>query len=552
MGSNSSKGQWRGEFEGPKRPKHLQRRVRDILKQRKKQMQDRPIIPLGSPADTVAKQVGDYFVLPFSYDMCGGTDGIWPLGGSFDPSKIKLLNEMVREEMNPDWDYGYMRICAAKWEEIARKHKPPKAKSKPSSASIKHVKQKHDETLCLVLIAAHTSAADVQQLSAALQIWSTAEEKIMNKFPDKVRKQATALIHWWIDLQPQPSVEGLLRQLRCGGVNLDWLIQEKHESPPQLPQSPPQLPEQPVDSKPADIPHVKAEEGKESIKEKEDGNIPDDSQTKIICVTEKQIQQRESERVMDADWFFREFRGQLTNIPNPLTKLTAFHTWLRVICIICNMRPAGVSMLLDLAYGSKWKKVSKNFHIPSADWPNIDSLTAWLDGACVASIEKSAWENADFLAVMCCYQKPKEPVTDFLQRFEQVWDSSVGVAMDYNSGFTIFTLVNCLQPDVAEIFKLQKLDWQMSTFAQAKNTLSSMEHMGMFESQSRALQTWSGGSRQSRRDKRRDQCFSCGRFGHWARDCRAKRRDQCFYCGKFGHWARDCRARIHQHALTYA
>ncbi|CAK6980733.1 uncharacterized protein LOC121903449 isoform X1 [Scomber scombrus] len=518
MGSNSSKGQGQGEFKCPKRPKHLQKRVRDILKQQK-QKEEWRMVPPGSPADTVTKQAGGYFVLPFSFDMSIETYGKWPLGGSFAPSKIELLREMVKEvELYHDWDHVYMRECVAKWEEIARKHKPPKVKRKPSSASNNGGKEKCDERLCSVvdIIAAHTAAENVPQLLAALQIQSTVEQKIMNTFPGDVRKQATALIHWWIGLQPHPSVEGLLSQLKCGGLNVDWLIQEKRESPPQLHE---QAADIDAHTSAADVPQL-SDGGLKEERRTEGGN----NSHIIIYVTEKQVKNGESERAKDAKWFLREFSGHFTNMPDPFIKPRDFHTWLRIFCIPCNMTPANINMLLDLAYSYRWKKVSNNFDIPSADWSNIDSLTAWLDGSCFDSIKRTARENVDMSDIQCCYQKPKEPLADFLQRFQQVWDSSVGLGMDFYSGFAVSVLVYCIQSDVAKIFKEKMICWESSTLHHVKNVLLHMEHLGMFESNSRALQPWSRGSRYPRRDKRGDQCFYCGRFGHWTRECRARLR----------------------------
>lgn len=55
------------------------------------------------------------------------------------------------------------------------------------------------------------------------------------------------------------------------------------------------------------------------------------------------------------------------------------------------------------------------------------------------------------------------------------------------------------------------------------------------------------------RDKKTDDnCFKCGRKGHWAKNCYALyhvngnllRKGSCYKCGKYGHWSRDCSEQI--------
>lgn len=551
MGSNSSKGLWQEEFKWPKRPKHLEKRVREIWKARQKQMKYGLIIPPGSPAETVAKQAGDYFVLPFTYEMCDWTDGRWPIEGSFAPNKITLSNEMVRlEKGNPDWDYLYMRQCAAKWEEIARKHKPPKTKPKPSSASSSKSRAgSRDAKLSSLVekVAVCVSAASLPQLETALQSRSSEKQKIVDQFPDQVEEQAAALIRLWLDSQNHPTAEALLTQLKRGGLNFEWLLCEEESLGAGFNPQPP-VGGADGHQQPAVTPRDKTEERKEREGEKEEENLPVVPSKITGAIAERQSHHRETESNVEVLWTPAELMNWLQNAPDPFIKPKDFHKWLRIICVVYNPCPVGVKMLLKLVYSSEWQNVQKHFYVPgadgNADWPSTDAMTTWLDNACLTSINKGAWEKSDFIAVTCCYQKPNELVTDFLQRFQQVWESSVGVSMEYHVQFAIWALVNCLQPHIADLFKLKCIDWCTFTLAQVTNSLADMERRGMFASKSRALRLARElqGSTPEQLQLQEQPSFS--------RPRRVKRGDRCFYCGRFGHWARHCRARTQQHART--
>ncbi|XP_067887916.1 uncharacterized protein [Heterodontus francisci] len=110
--------------------KKTEARIRKTIRQRRK-VGD-PIVPPGSPADTVIRETGDdQYAVTFSSDLYGWSNGDWPYGGSFKLSLIQEWEDITRAEGgDPDWDISYMLWCFAKWKEVAQRHQPPKKKEK--------------------------------------------------------------------------------------------------------------------------------------------------------------------------------------------------------------------------------------------------------------------------------------------------------------------------------------------------------------------------------------------------------------------------------------
>lgn len=407
--------------------------------------------------------------------------------------------------------------------------KRPKAKANPPSSSNKKHKEQYDENLRWLIgdIAANTSAATLDQIIAALQISNKDKTKIVNKFPGQVEKQAKAMMHLWVKLEPRANVQRFLTQLKSVGFSYNWQLCEE-DNPRAVEQGADRQPEPAV---------TQQNEAEGEDKEKE---AP--PQTIIKYVENNHIYLPENKSTEEDNWTGAELMSTLERAPDPFTKPRAFHKWLRAVCIVYQLRPAQVHMLLKLVYGTKWEKAERHLRPPGGgrlgDWPDADAMITWLDNSCASSVDKTAWDNADLGAIGSCYQGPKELVTDFLERFQQVWDSTFDLPMEYGGLHMFPTLVNNLQPHVAELFKLRSVSWSTCTFSEARTLLTSMQRAGMLDSKTKALQAaeyYRTGlpalpspassnetfTRGPRRDKRRDQCYSCGRFGHWARECRA-------------------------------
>lgn len=117
----------------------------------------------------------------------------------------------------------------------------------------------------------------------------------------------------------------------------------------------------------------------------------------VRYVAEKFIWQEENESNVQAEWSPAELMSMLASAPDPFARPRAFQEWLRTTCIVYDLRPVRVRMLLRLVYGSKWEKVKGHFFLREAhvndDWPDTDAMTTWLDGSCTNSIDEVALEN---------------------------------------------------------------------------------------------------------------------------------------------------------------
>lgn len=327
-------------------------------------------------------------------------------------------------------------------------------------------------------------AATILQHTYELQTSSALMETIRKEIPDQVEKQVNALIDSWLNSQLQLRVEKLVAvYLKRQAANNQRLLAEEGGRPP-----------------PADVRRGKAKDPREE-------------------------QQNGRESGVQPAWTPAEQMNVLRNVPEPLIKTKDFHVWLRRVCIVYGLRPANISKLLLLAYGPEWEDVQRHFHVPGAaadaDWPDGHAMTTWLDGSCVTSIQTAAQNKIDFSAVYACVQKPKELVSDFLQRFQQVWDATVGMSRDDRCSLAVSMLVSCLQPHVSDQFKMKCTDWKLFSFKKAAQALVTMEQQGRFTSRGKALRLTrmleiSGPDG--------DRCSYCDKLGHWAEDCRSKAR----------------------------
>ncbi|XP_041849813.1 uncharacterized protein LOC121645428 [Melanotaenia boesemani] len=249
-------------------------------------------------------------------------------------------------------------------------------------------------------------------------------------------------------------------------------------------------------------------------------------------------------QVLDTPWTPTELYNWLKEAPDPFTKPIYFHKHLHLFCMAYEPRPAQVRSLLELAYNSKWEKVEKDFCVPGADtdadWLDADAMATWLKTVCLASVSTTAMSDPGFFARIYCNQEPKESVTHFISRFQEMKDSAWGEA--YATFATSF-LMNSLQSHVAELFKLKVICWESLSLVQAISTLKAMDSKGMFESKRKTLglinDHWAAledfsieelpaptFNSRPRRAKRRGRCYHCGKFGHWIRECRAVTQQQ--------------------------
>ncbi|XP_039469909.1 uncharacterized protein LOC120440763 [Oreochromis aureus] len=343
-------------------------------------------------------------------------------------------------------------------------------------------------------------------------------------------------------VQPHPSEEKLFKELQHVGLNYDWLLQG-HQSPEA----------EKVLQPPPNIPQVKTQEEKGTqtdrrslLKESpaEKGTQTDrrsllkESPVATRSTAEKESSGRELVDGIKAVWTPGELYGLLRDAPDPIKTPSDFHRWLRFTCMVYQPSPAELKKLLKLVYNHKWENVKEHFDWPGVDgearWRRTCDMTAWLDTQCATSIKNTAWNDPEFVPPWMILQKPGESVADFTERFHRLWNSTMSEANVFM--FNLY-LVNKLQPHVAKLLK-DHVEWETFTFSKIKFILENMELKGMFNSKHQPSVThpedWRSDllalpepprSSQTRRNKRKDRCFYCSKFGHWARECRARRQE---------------------------
>lgn len=400
----------------------------------------------------------------------------------------------------------------------------------------------NDQTLMVLqTITAHLSAHawTLPRLERALRIKQSDKEKIVNMFPGQPEKQVAAMISLWFDSQPYPSVEVLLWELRNEGLNCDWVLGKMGNQAVGL------NPPRPAGGATGQQqPEVKAKEKidkgtqTEPTKDKNRGTQTEPTKDK------NRGTQTEPTKDKVTPWTNAELLEMIKKAPDPSAKPKPFHTWLRQACTVYEPRPALLDKLLELVYQSRWNEVRDLFDVPGsdtdADWSGPNAMIGWLDRDCKFTLNMLAQSDPDYVSAVCCSQKPNESVTDFVSRFEQGLNTTLDESFISNA---TYRLRLGLQSHVSNVVDLQVIGWCTYTFKRAKSVLKEMEDRGMFETEKTEdrITTWydmeDSGSEDSepvqyyprqyyqpqynppRRFRRRGRCYSCGEFGHWAREC---------------------------------
>ena len=240
-------------------------------------------------------------------------------------------------------------------------------------------------------------------------------------------------------------------------------------------------------------------------------------------------------------WTPYELMDMTSKAPNPISRPDDFGCWFRQVCSTYNCLMPDVQQLLVYTYKDEWPLCKDEFVFPAAredgQWPTIKPLSDWLDNEGRQGIKKCSRRRNDFSHVVHCVQGTTETVPEFIQRFMREWDANAGLKREENQLLAVNTLVNNLRNQVGTVYKMSSPGWHAQDWKTTIDKLMGLHRSDVFVtdnpvsgSKQMAQQvngqsdSRQGGDRQNNRsNKRRGNCRKCGKYGHWARECRSGR-----------------------------
>nr|WPW53202.1 gag protein [Human immunodeficiency virus 1] len=142
-------------------------------------------------------------------------------------------------------------------------------------------------------------------------------------------------------------------------------------------------------------------------------------------------------------------------------------------------------------------------------------------------------------------QGPKEPFRDYVDRFYKTLRAEQA-SQEVKNWMTETLLVQNANPDCKTILKALGPAATLEEMMTACQGVGGPGHKARILAE--AMSQVNSATIMMQRDNFRNQrkivkCFTCGKVGHIAKNCRAPRKKGCWKCGKEGHQMKDCNER---------
>ncbi|OCT65738.1 hypothetical protein XELAEV_18041981mg [Xenopus laevis] len=245
----------------------------------------------------------------------------------------------------------------------------------------------------------------------------------------------------------------------------------------------------------------------------------------------------------------------LTNCPNPRRNPCAAVNYLKRMTKGCALTIEDVRLIIDASLGNDPNSGFDYDNVRSLRIPDVQLTaqdyplrmqealdTMWTE--VLTELKRLYGDRKSLPIAMACKQKVGELVSDFIIRFRKNWQEEAGLNFAGDLGIVyVQTAMGGLLAHTQTVAKQIIDDWLTKDPRDFDNALISKDTAGCFDLPNtppsktlpkphmQALHysppTNNGKGkprygRQSQNDRNQGQCFRCGKFGHWYRECRLR------------------------------
>lgn len=245
-------------------------------------------------------------------------------------------------------------------------------------------------------------------------------------------------------------------------------------------------------------------------------------------------------------WTPGEVREMVINAPKPITDPDGYYAWLCQTALTYDVLIPDMELLLFYTYDTDWAMCKRKFVMPKVrlggQWPVNAPLEDWLEDVAKVAIEECAHMTGNASAAALCVQAPEELLPVFIQRFTKSWQESVGSNVVKGGKLAVNMFMANVDPQIANLYRVANRNWKRLDWEDMVTAMMEMYRDGCFARGKTAK------VKQMMQKADQPACPSCSYQSppHTQTKThthqKAQRKGNCRKCGKFGHWARECRS----------